>query len=154
MLNSGWVLLLDCFTLSHMGWGMEEVGWKWVYIMEGICMEKGCGGELYYLLIFDTWNLYLLKKNSGNTLRWVTSNLSLCVGMWVSESPEIIFMRNEAFHMYRMTTPLLAWGNMGLLIHVWTLNLLLIAMLCDGWNRYLVFVFKSLPQPQPCVWLW
>lgn len=46
--------------------------------------------------------------------------------MWLTESPEIVFMRNEAFQMWRMATALFARGEVGLLIHTWALTLLLV----------------------------
>lgn len=59
------------------------------------------------------------------------------------ESPQKVFMRNEGFQVSRMATALFAWGNIGLLIRIWTLKLsLLITVLCDGWDKYLVFVLK------------
>ena len=41
-----------------------------------------------------------------------------------------------------MATALFAWGDIGLLVCILTLKLLLIAVLCDGWDKYLVFIFK------------
>lgn len=148
MLNSGWVLW-SCFPLSHLGRGVEEVGWEWMSVMEGVCMEKGYEVHyIYYLLLSSMRKTFISKKeNSGNSLRWDSSNLGLWVWMWVSQSPEIIFMWNESFPTCRMATALFAWGNIGLLIHIWTLELLLIAMLCDGWEGYLVYSRTRSPTP-------